>query len=60
MLYDFAVIGPLTLSSAIVANFASMKPIWPKLWIAIFGEYFFSDLSEHQRRVRPTFEIEQG
>src|SRR6476646_4294947 len=40
-LYDFAVIGPLTLSSAIVANLPSMKPICANAWGAIFDAYFF-------------------
>src|ERR1035437_956840 len=40
LLYDFAVIGPLTLSSAWVANIASMKPICPNDWGAMVGAYF--------------------
>ena len=50
-LYDFAVIAPLMLSRACVANFASMKPIWAKPAGRSLGEYFL-DL-EHQRRVGP-------
>ena len=41
LLYDVAVTSPFTLRSAWVANFASMKPIWPNAWSAIFGAYFF-------------------
>src|SRR5689334_13992343 len=41
-LYDFAVIGPLMLISAAVANLPSMKPIWPNACGAIEGAYFFS------------------
>src|SRR3954447_9831928 len=40
-LYDFAVIAPLMLMSALVANFPSMKPICPNACGAIFGAYFF-------------------
>src|SRR5450432_807271 len=40
-LYDFAVIAPLMLIRAFVANMASMKPICPNDWGAIFGAYFF-------------------
>ena len=35
-LYDFAVTGPLTLSSAFVANFPAMKPICANACGAIF------------------------
>src|SRR5580765_7170762 len=40
-LYDLAVTGPLMLSRAVVANFASMKPIWPNACGAMLGAYFF-------------------
>src|SRR5665213_3035227 len=39
-LYDFAVIAPLMFIRAMVANFASMKPICPNDWGAIFDAYF--------------------
>src|SRR5581483_111211 len=40
LLYDAAVIGPVMLSSAAVANLPSMKPICAKACGAIFGAYF--------------------
>src|SRR6478672_6028880 len=40
-LYDLAVTGPLMLSRAVVANFASMKPICPNACGAMVGAYFF-------------------
>src|SRR6516164_173907 len=40
LLYDLAVIAPLMLRSASVANFPSRKPIWPNACGAIFGAYF--------------------
>src|SRR6478735_10676459 len=44
-LYDLAVTGPLTFSSAIVANLPSMKPIWENACGAIVGEYFLRTAS---------------
>src|SRR5512141_118765 len=40
-LYDFAVIAPLMLSSALTANFPSRKPICANACGAIFDAYFF-------------------
>src|SRR5512132_1598614 len=40
-LYDLAVTAPLTFIRAVVANFASMKPIWANACGAIVGAYFF-------------------
>src|SRR6188474_398640 len=38
-LYDFAVIGPLMLSNAFVANFPARKPIWANACGAMLGAY---------------------
>src|SRR2546423_15392510 len=41
LLYEAAVMGPLMLSRAAVANLPSMKPIWANACGAIFDAYFF-------------------
>ena len=53
-LYDFAVIGPLMLSSAFTENFPTRKPICANACGAIDGAYFFSTANMKPNPARPS------